>query len=93
MSARSNVFYAGKSLQYKKPRRHRRGKEIQLYVFFNLGSRRERVGTPHTGNFIPEKETRYPLFRRLGARAGLEKDRKFAPTGIRSPICPSRSNS
>jgi hypothetical protein len=44
--------------------------------------------------FIPEKETRYPLYRRLGGLEGLSgRVEKFAPTGIGSPDRPARSES
>jgi hypothetical protein len=44
--------------------------------------------TPRPGRFAPGKETRYPLWRRLGA--GVEN---LAPNRIRSPYRPARSES
>ena len=47
------------------------------------------------GRFLPQGQNRYPLYRRLGkpqSRSG--QVRKISPsTGIRSPDCPSRSQS
>ena len=40
--------------------------EVSLYFFFNLGVRWGGWATPLPGSFIPKKETRYPLYRRLG---------------------------
>jgi hypothetical protein len=34
---------------------------VQLYNFFNLGTRWSGWSTPSPGRFIPEKETRYPV--------------------------------
>jgi hypothetical protein len=49
--------------------------------------------TPRPGRFIPGKEARYPLYRRLGGPQGRsERVRKISPpTGIRSPGRPARS--
>ena len=44
---------------------------------------------------LPGKETRYPLYRRLGGpqgRSGRDAE-NLAPTGIRSPDRPARSES
>ena len=50
--------------------------------------------TPRPGRFTPVKETRYPLYQRLGGSQGLfGKVRKIALTGIRSPDRPARSQS
>jgi hypothetical protein len=47
------------------------------------------------GRFTPGKETRYPLYRRLGGPQGRsERLPKISPpTGIRSPDRPARSES
>ena len=49
--------------------------------------------TPRPGRFTPWKETRYPLYRRLGGpRRRSGRVRKISPpTGIRSPDRPARS--
>ena len=49
--------------------------------------------TPRPGRFTPRKETRYPLYRRLGRPHGRsERVRKISPpTGIRSPDRLARS--
>jgi hypothetical protein len=52
------------------PRRTRVGVEVQLYCFFNLGARWGGRLTPRHGRFISGKETRYPLYRRLGGPQG-----------------------
>jgi len=51
--------------------------------------------TPRTGRFTPGKETRYPIFRRLGGpQSQSARVRKISPlTGIRSPDRPARSES
>ena len=51
--------------------------------------------TPSPGRFTPGKETRYPLYRRLGGLQGRSgRVRKFwSPLGIPSPDRPSHSDS
>ena len=53
------------------------------------------LSTPRAGRFTPGKETRYPLYRRLGGpQSGLDWGaQNIAPTGIRSPHRTSRSQS
>jgi hypothetical protein len=65
------------------------------YCFFNLGDRWGGQSTPRTGRFTPEKETRYPLYRRLGGPQGRSGRENLAPlpTGIRSTDRPARSKS
>jgi len=41
-----------------------------LYSFFNLGARWGGWSTPRSGRFTPGKDTRYPLYRRLGGLRG-----------------------
>ena len=51
--------------------------------------------TPRPGRFTPGKETRYPLYRRLGgpkSRTG-QVQKISPPTGIRLPDRPARSES
>ena len=50
------------SSHYNRPRRPRAGVGIYLYFFFNLGA----WSKPRPGSFTPRKETRYPMYRRLG---------------------------
>jgi hypothetical protein len=50
--------------------RTQREAEIQLYSFFNLGTRRGGSLTPRPGRFTPGKEARYTLYRRLGEPQG-----------------------
>jgi hypothetical protein len=51
--------------------------------------------TPRPGRFTPQKEPRYPLYRRLGGHQGCSGwvQKNLAPTGIRFPDRPSRSES
>ena len=51
--------------------------------------------TPRPGRFTPGKESRYPLYRRLGGPQDQSgRFRKISPsTGIRSPDRPTRSES
>jgi hypothetical protein len=77
-----------------RPRRPRGAVGVQLYSFFNLGARcgwmvnatprplyrRERPGTHCIGNWV-------------GPRAGRTGVENLAPTGIRSPDRPARSES
>jgi hypothetical protein len=44
--------------------------ELQFYSFFNLGARWGGWSTPRPGRLTSGKETRYPLYRRLG---GLQR--------------------
>jgi hypothetical protein len=68
------------SSPYNRPRRSRRGVEVQLYSFFNLGARWDGWLTPRSGFFTPRKETRYPLNRRLGGPQGRsERLQKISP--------------
>ena len=39
---------------------------MYVYSFFNLGARWRRVVNARSGRFNPGKDTRYPLYRRLG---------------------------
>jgi hypothetical protein len=62
-------------------------KPQKLYSFFKLGTRCGWWSTPRPGRFTPGKETRCPLYKRLGGpRARLD-----APTGIQSTDRPDRS--
>jgi hypothetical protein len=52
------------------------------------------LSTQRPGHFKPGKESRYPLYERLGgSRAGLDGGRNLAPTGFRSQDRPARSES
>jgi hypothetical protein len=75
--------------------RARGGAEVQFYSFFNLSARMGRWPTPRPGHFTPGRETRYPLYRRLGVLQGRSGQvRKTSPpTGIRSPDRPARNES
>ena len=50
---------------------------------------------PHPGRLTPPRKTRYPLYRRLGGPQGpvWTGAENLAPTGIRSPDRPARSES
>ena len=46
------------------------------------------------GRTLPPGKTRYPLYRRLGGPQGRSgRVENLAPTGIRTPDCPARSQS
>jgi hypothetical protein len=54
---------------------------VQLYSFFSLDVRWEKLLTPRPGRFTLEKETRLPLYRRLGGPCDRsERVRKMSPT-------------
>jgi len=56
-----------------------RGLDVCLYSFFNLGARWGRWSTPRSGLFIPRKEIRYPLYRRVGGhQSRSERVRKIS---------------
>ena len=59
---------------------------VQLYFFFNLGAGRGGWLTPRPGRFAPGKQTRYPLYRRLGGLLGRSgRVRKIShPPGVDS---------
>jgi hypothetical protein len=62
-----------------RPRRHREGEEVQLYSFFNLGTRCGGWSTPRSGRFTSGK-TWYPLYRRVGGPQGRSgRVRKTSP--------------
>ena len=68
---------------------------VSLYSFSNLGASWGGWWTPRPGRFTPWKETRYPLYRRLGGpqvRPGLVQ-KTSSRTGIRSPDRSSCSGS
>jgi len=51
---------------------------------------------PRPSRFIPGKQTRHPMYRRLGRRqeGGLSGgEESLAPTGVRTPNHPARSES
>jgi len=63
--------------------------------FLNHGTRRGEKSASRAGRSLPPGKSRYPLYRRLGGppgpvRTGAEN---LAPTGIRSPDRPARSQS
>jgi hypothetical protein len=54
--------------------------------FFNLGARWGGWSTRHPGRFTPGKETRYPLYRRLGGPQGRSgRVRKISPPPVFDP--------
>jgi len=57
-----------------------RGVELWRYPFFNLGATYGGLTTPRSIRFTPRKQTRYPLYRRLGGSQGRsERVRKISP--------------
>jgi hypothetical protein len=59
-----------------------RGVEVQLYCFFNLGTKWCGWSAPRPGRFTLGKD-RYPLYRRLGWLQGRSgRARKIAPPGL-----------
>jgi hypothetical protein len=92
------VRYSETSVKDKGKVHLRTGHETQkwsrLYTFFNLGARWGAGGGNATsGRFIPEKDTRYKLYSRLDGPPGTVWTgvENIAPTGIRSPDRPTRS--
>jgi len=76
------------------PRRPRKGVKIYLYSFLNLGDRLGGWSTLRPGRFTPGKDP-VPIVQEAGWASepvwtGAEN---FAPTGIRSPHRPTRSES
>ena len=58
-----------------------RGVAVYLYSFFNLGARCCGCSTSRLGRCTPGKETRYPLYRRLGGPQGRSgRVRKILPS-------------
>ena len=88
---RAVTFHPNKSHPIR-PRRPRRGVEVELYSFFNLGARWGRCSRPLPGRLTPGED---PVPIGLGgphSRSG--RVRKISPpTGIRSPDRPARSES
>jgi hypothetical protein len=64
-----------------RPWRSRRGVDAYLYCFFNLGTRWVWWLTACPGRFTHAKETRYPLYRRLGGPVWTSAE-NLAHTGI-----------
>jgi hypothetical protein len=55
--------------------------DVYRYSSFNLGPRWVGLLTPRADHFILEKETRYPLYRRLGGPKGRRgRVRKISPS-------------
>ena len=87
MSTHENVFDLGSGGAYVKvkfaleqAKKAQRVVEVQLYSFFNLGARWGGWLAPRPGRFTPGKETRYPLYRRLGGPQGRSgRSRKISP--------------
>ena len=70
-SSKKNTGNSSKlSSPYNRPGRSRGGVEVQLHSFFNLNSRWGGWSTPRPGRFTPGKDTRFPLYRRLGGPQG-----------------------
>ena len=62
------------------PSRQREGRGIALLIH-NLGTRRERWSAPHSGRFIPRKQTQQPFYKRLfGLRGWSEMVWRVSPT-------------
>ena len=66
-----------------------------IVLLFNLGARYGGWSTPRPGRLTSGKETRCPLYRRMGGPQGRSgRVRKISPpTGIRSPDRPAHSES
>ena len=60
--------------------------QVQLYSFFNLGTRWVGWLTLHPGRFTPGKETRFPLCTRLGVPQGRSRP-------VRKNLTPHRDSS
>jgi hypothetical protein len=62
---------------------------------FYLGARWDGMGGQrHAPAALPPRKSRYQLYRRLGGPQGRSgRKENLAPTGIRSPDCPTRSES
>jgi len=55
--------------------------KIWVYSFFNLATRWGGWSTTRPGRFTPGKETRYPLYMRVGGRKGRSgRVQKISPT-------------
>ena len=75
-----------------RPRRPRGGVGVQLYYFFNLGARWGYVVRDTPRPLYPWETTgTHCVEGWVGPTAGLDGRGKFAPTGIRSPDRPARS--
>ena len=71
----------------------RTGLEVQLYSFFNLDARWGGWSTSRSGQFTPWKETRHPLYRRLGGPQQVwTKAENISTTRIRWLDRPARSS-
>jgi hypothetical protein len=74
---------------YNLPWRHTRWVQVYLYPLFNFAARWDVWSTPSSGRLLPGM-TRYPLYRKLsGSHCTYAKN--LAPTGVRSPDRPARS--
>ena len=72
---------------------HRGSRGIAL-LFLDHGTRRGWRATSRPGQSLLPGKTRYPLYRRLGGPQGRSgRAENLAPTGIRSPDRPARSQS
>jgi hypothetical protein len=55
------------------PTGHRREAQVQLYPYSTPAPEVSERPAPRPGRFIPNKESRYPFYRRLrGPRAGVD---------------------
>ena len=69
------------------------GRGIAL-LFRDHGTRRGEWSAARPGRTLPPGKTRYPLYSRLGGPQGRSgRAENLAPTGIRSPDRPARSQS
>ena len=74
LGARTSAYLARSACKHVKK------SEVQLYFSFYLGDRRGGWLTPRPGRFTRGKETRYPLYRRLGRPQGRSGQvRKISP--------------
>jgi len=69
--------------------------EVYLYSFMINGTRRGWGVSVTPRSLLTPGKTRYPLYRRLGGHQGQSGQvrKNLAPTGIRSPARPARSQS
>ena len=70
-----------KSSSHNRPRRRTRGVKVQLYSLFNLRTRWEVRGQRRAPAFlVPQKESRYPFYRRLrGPQGRSGQTQKVSP--------------
>ena len=68
--------------------------EVHLYSSKTSALEGDEWSAAHPAHLLPPGKTRYPLYRRLGGPRGQSgQAENLAPTGIRSPDFPARSQS